>query len=103
MQTIVVGIPLIEPFGFLKLSSLVGHYILTKDPALFWSKENREERNKVFYYLTGESRYNQENNPNKLRLKSNLQTRPLTKPISTAQNQLLGSFNCVDGANDCAA
>ena len=102
MQTIVVGIPLIEPFGFLKLSSLVGHYILTKDPAYFWSKENREERNKVLYYLTGESRYNQENNPNKLRLKSNLQEGWTTKPRMTAQNKLLGSFNCVDGADTCA-
>jgi lipocalin len=99
MKTIVVGIPIIEPFGFLKLSSLAGHYILTKDPAYFWSKENEEERNKVFFYLTGESRYNQENNPNKLHLKSNLQTGPLTKPISTAQNvELAKKYDCAKDA-----
>jgi lipocalin len=104
MKTIVVGIPLIEPFGFLKLSSLAGHYILTKDPVLFWSKEYREERYKLFYYLTGESRYNQENNQNKLRLKSNLQTGFFTKPLKTPHPELLGSFNCLkNGPDTCAA
>lgn len=101
MQTIVVGIPLIEPFGFLKLSSLAGHYILTKDPTLFWSKENEEERNRVFYYLTGDPKYNPEQDLKKLRLKSNLQTNVFTKPRITPQTQLLGSFNCLKEANAC--
>jgi len=97
MKTIVVGIPLIEPFGFLKLSSLAGHYILTKDPVLFWSKEYREERYNVFYYLTGDPKYNPEKNVNKLRLPSNLQEGWITKPLITAHPELLGSFNCLNG------
>ena len=93
MQTIVVGIPLIEPFGLVKISSLAGHYILTKDPTYFWSKQNKEERNRVFYYLTGDSKYNPEQDPNKLCLPSNLQEGWTLKPRITSHPQLLGKFN----------
>ena len=96
MKTIVVGIPLIEPFGLVKISSLAGHYILTKDPAYFWSKQNEEERNRVFYYLTGDSKYNPEQNQNKLRLPSNLQTNVFNKSRMTAHPRLLGEFNCLN-------
>ena len=103
MQTIVVGIPLIEPFGLVKISSLAGHYILTKDPAYFWSKENDEERNKLIYYLTGESKYNPEQNSSKLRLPSNLQTDFLTKSIPTSHPDIVGGRNCLKQSGGCAA
>lgn len=93
MNTIVVGIPLIDPFGLINFSNLIGHYILTKKPVEFWSDGNEEVRNNIFYYLTGKSEYNVEKNTNKLRLPSNLQTGYFTKSIPTSHFELLGKYS----------
>lgn len=81
LNHIVVGAPIIL-FGT-QLVNNFGLYVLSKDPETFWNTPSI--RNDLLYYITGDVKFNPENNANKLRLEKTFNTW-YNKPFASAES-----------------